>query len=328
MKIRIYGLIAAMVVSVSQSNAEESPTIAFLRLERQGVTVLEAAVVTNLIRTSLVNSGTFVILDRENMDKILQEQSIQDWSLLSDSTAVRMGKILNVEKICVGTLMRFEREYYCELRIIDIETSCIEKSTTQRCSTRTEFDLLARNSVARLCAPRSAVSSDFDFTGDEKDRRARLDYSGPKPDSDMSERWVEIGMNRADYYRFESSERTLSEWIAQERKSKPVAGLIAVIPGVSGFYYTRSYGTAAFVSMAEILAVAGMIPGSRKGGEEWNIGWLYPVVLSVATVFDIGGSLYAAGGYNTRLDRLATIESSISMNSDLKQITTAMNIQF
>lgn len=63
--------------------------------------------VTSLLTTKLVNDGTYSVIDRQMLDSILKEQNLSVSDRADPSTACKIGKILSVDAIIVGTITQF-----------------------------------------------------------------------------------------------------------------------------------------------------------------------------------------------------------------------------
>jgi len=63
--------------------------------------------ITTLVITKLVNDGTYSVVDREMLDSILKEQNLSVSDRADPSTACKIGKILSVDAIVVGTVTQF-----------------------------------------------------------------------------------------------------------------------------------------------------------------------------------------------------------------------------
>lgn len=89
---------------------------------------MDAVTVGDFLRTELVKTGVFNVLDRSNMEKILAEQRFQMTGCTTQECAVKMGRLLNVEKVVVGTLSKLIDAYYVIVNVLDVETGKIEFS--------------------------------------------------------------------------------------------------------------------------------------------------------------------------------------------------------
>jgi len=96
-----------------------------------GLSEMEAVTLTNRLRSMLVKTNSFVVLERGKMDEILTEQGFQQTGCTTTECAVEVGKMLNVQKMVSGTIGKLGRTWTMDIALIDIETSHIEKSFFQ-----------------------------------------------------------------------------------------------------------------------------------------------------------------------------------------------------
>jgi len=87
------------------------------------VSAYEAASISNFLRGTLVESGNFKIIDRQNMEVILAEHGIQQTGCTTEECAVQIGKLLNVRRIITGSCGKLGGWYIVIANIIDVETS-------------------------------------------------------------------------------------------------------------------------------------------------------------------------------------------------------------
>ncbi len=55
----------------------------------------------------LVKSGKFRVIERQQLDRVLQEQNLGESGRLDASTAARLGKVLGVQLIVIGSVIEF-----------------------------------------------------------------------------------------------------------------------------------------------------------------------------------------------------------------------------
>src|SRR5271155_3937117 len=63
--------------------------------------------IVSLLITKLVNDATYSVVDRQMLDSILKEQNLSVSDRADPSTACKIGKILSVDAIVVGTITQF-----------------------------------------------------------------------------------------------------------------------------------------------------------------------------------------------------------------------------
>ena len=108
--------------------------IAVLDLDPVGVTRTESQTLTDRLRSELVATGAFTVIERAEMDEILKEQGFQQTGCTSDACAVEIGKLLNVRRIVAGSIGKIGSVYTISLRVIDVETGVIISTYTEDCS--------------------------------------------------------------------------------------------------------------------------------------------------------------------------------------------------
>lgn len=66
--------------------------------------------ITDLLITNLVKDGTFSIIERQALDKIMNEQNFSNSNRADPNSAAKLGKLLGVDAIIVGTITQFGNE--------------------------------------------------------------------------------------------------------------------------------------------------------------------------------------------------------------------------
>lgn len=106
--------------------------IAVIDFEGKDVSASEASIFTDFLRTELVKTGTFNVVDKANMEKILREVAFQQTGVSSTEDAVKMGQILNVRKMVIGSVARLGNAYFVTANLVDVESGKIDRSETLR----------------------------------------------------------------------------------------------------------------------------------------------------------------------------------------------------
>ncbi len=102
--------------------------IGVLDLEANNVDTGEAAAITNRLRLSLSQTQVFRLIERANMDQILEEVGFQlTGACDTDECIIQVGKILGARKMVAGSVSKVGSMYTLQIRLIDIETSAIDK---------------------------------------------------------------------------------------------------------------------------------------------------------------------------------------------------------
>ncbi len=94
---------------------------------------------TDILITELVKSGKFIVVDRDKMNKLLEEQKLGQSGAIDPNTAARVGKILGLNAIVTGSISQFgvksegkdfliseskQQIVECtvDIRVVDVET--------------------------------------------------------------------------------------------------------------------------------------------------------------------------------------------------------------
>lgn len=136
-------LIIFVFISCQASAQEQKITAAVMDLEaKQGVSAGVASMLSDYLRTQLVNTQKITIVTRENMEQILREQSFQMSGCTSNECIVQMGQLLGVRKMITGSIGKLGTTYLLSLKIIDVQSGEIEKAETEECASCEEQEIL------------------------------------------------------------------------------------------------------------------------------------------------------------------------------------------
>jgi hypothetical protein len=102
--------------------------LAVLDLDPVNASKGEAAIVSEMVRNAFVVGGTFTVIEKSNVDKILAEQAFQQSGCTDQACAVKLGRLLNAQLITVGTFGKIDGEYHLLLRLVNVETGVVEYS--------------------------------------------------------------------------------------------------------------------------------------------------------------------------------------------------------
>lgn len=95
--------------------------LAVLDLAGQNVAAGDAAVVSDMLRAALAGTAAFNVIEKQNMTQVLAGQA----GCTSEDCAVRLGKLLNVQRMVVGSFGRLMDQLYVSVRVVDVETGKI-----------------------------------------------------------------------------------------------------------------------------------------------------------------------------------------------------------
>ena len=121
--------VLSFIVSGQQKKAvPQKLNIAVMDFDaREGLSRGEAASLSDLFSSQMVETGEFTVIDRNRIKTILQEQGFQQSEACSQvECIVEAGKILKVQKMFAGTIGKIGKIFSVNIQMLDIATSQIE----------------------------------------------------------------------------------------------------------------------------------------------------------------------------------------------------------
>ncbi len=227
--------------------------LAVFDLAGEDVDSLEAVAATRFLVTDIVKTGKFIVLDRANIEMILGEQTFQRSGVTSPGDAAQLGKLLNVQKILLGSLLKFGGEYYLDVNVVDVETAAIALAARERCGSMDELPHLTQGIAQQLAE--MVIPPEIEALTKEPE---------PTPEEKELAFWISAGLPRKDYFAYKKSNSSLDQWARNQMKSPTTALSLGVVPAVSGLYYTGDTGWGIFASLAELLVTVGAISQPEK----------------------------------------------------------------
>lgn len=126
--------IAAAIVA--EASKLQKRTVAVIEFsEAQGPTHVSSPrgrLIAERITTKLVNTGQVEVVERAELDKVMQELKLGTTGLVDDATAKSIGKILGVEAIVTGSLAQIGAETEIHSRMVRVEDGVILAAVTTR----------------------------------------------------------------------------------------------------------------------------------------------------------------------------------------------------
>lgn len=109
-----------------------APLVAVMPLETSEVTPGEAQLLGDAIGTKLQESGSFRVMERSQMEKILSEQGFQQsGSCNGTECAVQMGQVLGIDRMVVGSVGKLGSAWVLNLRMVSVGTGEVMASSSR-----------------------------------------------------------------------------------------------------------------------------------------------------------------------------------------------------
>jgi outer membrane protein len=114
---------------------------------------------SDMLISSLFDTGNFTIVERNQLNQVIKEQGFQG-SNLSAGQIAQVGKILGVKAVLVGTVNVTGGEYNIDVRIVDVESGeVVATAGVTKTTSKTYRDLMPplANELAAKIAPKPAA---------------------------------------------------------------------------------------------------------------------------------------------------------------------------
>ncbi len=125
------GILIALAVIPSFLFAEpaHTPRLAIMNFSAgHGTDQATAELAAGFVRSTLVRSRLFTVVEREKVDEVFKEQALQQSGCTDEKCAVKIGKILAAEKILSGSTIRTGARIHVLVQIVDVSTGSVDFS--------------------------------------------------------------------------------------------------------------------------------------------------------------------------------------------------------
>ncbi|MBN8707142.1 MAG: hypothetical protein J0L62_14825 [Bacteroidetes bacterium] len=127
-----------------------------------GLTKEEVTALTSKFRTSLAKTKAYDVLDRTNMDAILQEQNFTlSEACNTDECVIQIGKLLSAERIINGDIGRIGDTYTINVKMINVTSGRIELVENQEYEGKLDGLLRVFDDLAKKMAGTYEEDSNF-----------------------------------------------------------------------------------------------------------------------------------------------------------------------
>lgn len=90
-----------------------------------------AAGFTELLQSSFQKKNAFILIERKEIEQIIKLQKLE-MSGMTENSAVMIGKLKSVQKVLTGSVTVVDRQYYLNIRSIDVVTAVVDASYQER----------------------------------------------------------------------------------------------------------------------------------------------------------------------------------------------------
>ena len=123
--------LALCTLNVNAQVAEGKQTVALLEFEGRGISQLEAKTLTDRLMSEMVNTDAVIMVERNQMDEILNEQGFQQSGCTSSECAAEVGALLGVQNMVSGSFGKLGNSYTIDAKMFSVETGATIRTVSK-----------------------------------------------------------------------------------------------------------------------------------------------------------------------------------------------------
>ena len=128
-------ILILLVTAVAQDEAAVAPkkssakkTVAVFDFESQGIDESESLTFSERFRTEIGNTGAIRLIERKALEKIMEEQGLQQSGCTTDECAAEVGQLLGAQNMINGSIGRIGNSYTVDIKMFSVETGETERT--------------------------------------------------------------------------------------------------------------------------------------------------------------------------------------------------------
>ena len=111
--------------------AEGKQTVAILDFEGRGISQMEAATLTDRLMSEMVSTNAVIMVERNQMKEILEEQGLQQSGCTSAECAAEVGALLGVQSMISGSFGKLGNTFTVDAKMFSVETGQTTRSVSK-----------------------------------------------------------------------------------------------------------------------------------------------------------------------------------------------------
>jgi len=318
---QIFKLILLTLILSASLFAQTKTTIAVMELNAEGISDSEARIITSRLRTDLFNTNKFIVLEREKMDEILNEQGFQNSGCTTNDCAVEIGQLIGVKQMVAGEIGKLGNLFTMSIRLIDVETGKVLKTATEDCDCKIEQVLTTSvKNVAEILAGEKIQSGTYSTAQRQSNN---INEAG------ITE-WEMKGMSREDYVSFKRSGLSEKEWIknsksynAEQRNAFVESIKSFLFAGWGQFSMDRDRGY--FYLLTDAICISGFVITQTRSDDLPLIYFGFGIMNKIISSIDAG---YTTPHYNEELKKKYKLSFTPKLNKYSNQPMLGLSVEF
>lgn len=124
----------------SQERQIQKIVMGIIPFTAAGVEEYEAESLSNRLRSELIETGTFYVVETEKIEEIIREQAFQQTGLIDERYIAKVGNMLGAHYMVTGSVGKVGRFYTIDVHVTHIKTR--KSSFSRNASLKTKEELL------------------------------------------------------------------------------------------------------------------------------------------------------------------------------------------
>ena len=109
-----------------------------------------ATALISFVIDAFVNTGLGMMMERQDVSKILEEYKFQQDGITDQSTAIEIGKLAGADVISIGSLYKVGSKHYLNIKLISVETGEILASSVATAETEDDYFDMCNEAVKNM----------------------------------------------------------------------------------------------------------------------------------------------------------------------------------
>ena len=97
-------------------------TVAILDFEGRGISQMEAQTLTDRLMSEMVNTNAVIMVERNQMEEIMNEQGFQQSGCTTSECAAEVGALLGVQNMVSGSFGKLGNSYTIDAKLFSVST--------------------------------------------------------------------------------------------------------------------------------------------------------------------------------------------------------------
>lgn len=130
--------------------ANSKPTVTLTRFKTTGVQAQAADLTGEYLIAYLVETQKFDMVERDRLDKILEELKLASSDLMNEKNALKAGKLVSAYGIIVGSLIKLGNRITLSARLVSTQTGKVIRSSSKEMASLDELPLACKQLAYNL----------------------------------------------------------------------------------------------------------------------------------------------------------------------------------